>query len=181
MMNKPVIIASAIAALTWGLVASTAPAFAVGPTWATVGAGCVPIGQITPSGLHINVAGGSKFNTQKIGEITLTCPITAQLGSANTFAISYMDPDGVNLGARVAASLRQKNRFTGAVSSVSTIDSNLNARTTFGRSSVTLPLVGCSFTFDHNRFHYYVQISIRRTSTLQAVEFGGVDIEHNVC
>lgn len=182
MMNKSLITASTIAALTLVAAASSAPALAVGPVWATVGAGCVPIGQTTQSNTHFNTAGRTKFSAGKIGEITLTCPISAQLGTPNGFSLTYVDPDGVNLGARVTATLRRMDRFSGAVSSVKGIDSNLSSRTTFGSSHVNIGNSGCGeYTFDHNRFYYYVAINMYRTSALQAVEFGGVAIETVVC
>lgn len=182
MTNTSLLKASTIAALTLAAAASSAPAFAAGPIWATIGAGCVPAGQTTQSNIHFNTAGRTVFSAGKIGEIILTCAVSAQLGTPNGLSLSYIDPDGVNLGARVTATLRRVDRFNGAVSSVKGIDSNLSSRTTFGSSHIKIGNSGCGeYTFDHNRFYYYVQINMYRTSALQGVSFGGVAIETVVC
>jgi hypothetical protein len=177
-MYKPVIMGSATAALALGLISSPSPALA----WASVGAGCVPTGQTTQFDFHFNTAGRAKFNSSKIGEIILTCPITTDIRVANYFSLSYVDPDGTNTRARVTATLRRVDRFTGAVSSIRGLDSNLSSRTTFGVVSTSVGTTGCGeYAFDHDRYYYYAQINMTRSTALHDVSFGGVHLGTRVC
>ena len=154
---------------------------ATGPVWTNIGAGCVPAGQTTQNALHFNTAGRAKFNVGKTGEIILTCPITANIGSANIFTMSYLDPDGPNSGAGVIATLRRMHRRTGVVSSVAAINSNANAAVSYGMVARGLGRECLGYMFDHANYDYYVQINLLRRSTLFESEFGAVSLQFNVC
>lgn len=181
------LIAAAVGILTS---AASASAFAA-TTWATVGAGCVPTGQTSHAHLHFQTAGRTGFATGKVGEIVLTCPITAPLSAASRLYLYYIDSDGAGSGASVSAVLRRVDRASGAVTSVplwnegltqqiASLTSNLQGPATTW-SHISRPMGqfhfgGVSHSFAFDGYFYYVQINMRRTSISNTASFGGIRV-----
>jgi hypothetical protein len=174
MFKKSAVLLATMATVV-SLSALPTPALAIAPVWATVGAGCVPTGQTSQFDLHFQTAGRTNFNIARIGQIILTCPITARLAAVNGLRLLYADPDGTGTGARVVAALRKMHRLTGAVSTVASVDSNTFEQTAFGTAGANLN--GCNnYIFDQDQYHYYVQINMTRNSALLPVSFGAVEL-----
>lgn len=172
------IVYSPLVALAFGLLSSPPPAYA----WSSVGAGCVPTGQTSQLGVHFNTAGRTKFSAGKVGEIILTCPVTGDVMNANLLSLSYLDADGMGTAAQIVATLRRMDRSTGSVASIRTLDSNLDSSVSFGEISAKIDSAGCGhYAFDHNRYYYYVQVNMLRSSLSLDVSFGGVAIGSAVC
>lgn len=171
-----------LAAAACSLPAHQAQAQAQPRAWSIAGAGCVPTGQTASSVGTFNSAGDSKFAVGRTGEIILTCPVPSSLPGALSFSMTYRDPDGPRGATRVRAVLRQKELLTGAVSDVAwaRLDSNnfapapANVRAT---ASVPVPC-RTGFTFDHDRFTYYIQVNMERRAVTGDVLIASVDLSN---
>jgi hypothetical protein len=156
-------------------------------SYAVVGAGCVPTGQTSSAAVHFNSAGDTGFAATKVGEIILTCPVPQTLLTARSLEVIYRDTDGRAGGARVRASLRQKELITAVASNVgiASVDSNQHdavATTAYAGMSANIASGGCGdFTFDHDHMAYYVQVNITRSKATDQALFASVRLYTPVC
>jgi hypothetical protein len=182
-MNRIVAQSLCLSALTLmsQAVAPTAATAQPPSSWSVAGAGCVPTGQTASGPGTFNSAGDSKFAAAKVGEIILTCPVPSSLPRAIIFAMTYRDPDGPGQRIRVRAVLRQKELASGAISDVAwaRLDSaSFPPAPTNKRVSTLFPQAcsGAGFKFDHDRFTYYVQVNMGRTTAAGDVLLASVDL-----
>lgn len=145
-------------------------------SWAAAGASCVPVGQTSSAHLVFNSAGDAGFAAGTVGEVILTCPVVPTIDSASTLTITYRDTDGNGTGATIIAALRRKSVATGSVVTIGTVNTNAGPVVT-GYGTMGTFLNSCSpLTFDFTNYVYYVQINIRRTSTVQQPLFGAASL-----
>jgi hypothetical protein len=148
--------------------------------WSTAGAGCVPVGQTSSAHLVFNSAGDAGFVAGTVGEIILTCPVVPTVDSANALGITYRDTDGNGTGATIIAALRRKSIATASVMTLASINTDSQSVVTGYARLGTLLGSGCTpITFDFKNYVYYVQINIRRSSTVQQPLFASAILENN--
>jgi hypothetical protein len=149
-------------------------------SWATAGAACVPVGQTSSAHLVFNSAGDAGFAAGTVGEIILTCPVVPTIDSAAALTITYRDTDGAGTGATIIAALRRKSLATGSVVTLGSINTNTGPVVT-GYGTLGTVLNSCrALPFDFTNYVYYVQINLRRTSTVQQPLFGAASLNFNV-
>ncbi len=153
--------------------------------YSVVGAGCVPTGQTIASNNLFNTAGDATFNTDKTGEIILTCPIPSSIGNASKLEVFYRDTDGPGVYAQVRASLREKDLANGTVVDVglAKVDSNQSEATfSYKTMAANIGTRGCGeFYFNHTNKTYYVQINMQRTFTNYQAIVAGIRLYTPVC
>lgn len=160
--------------------------FAQVTTWSIAGAGCVPTGQTSAQALNFNSAADVSFASGKTGEIILTCPVPDFIDSALAMTVVYRDSDAAGTLVNVQANLRKKDLLTGQASNAGALfnsDSGPASGTTgYAVAGVVLgnPCNGSVFHFDHNRYAYYVQINMKRSSTSQGAIFGSVKLGNDL-
>ena len=153
-------------------------------SWSLTGAGCVPTGQTAAGIGTFNSAGDSKFVAGHVGEIILTCPVPSSMPGAVAMSMTYRDPDGRLRSTGVRAVLRQKSLADGAVADVAWArleSNNFGPAPATVRRTVSAPnACNGSFTFDHDRFTYYIQVNITRTLASGDVLLASVDLSRSL-
>ena len=155
-------------------------------TWSVIGAGCVPTGQTSAGALNFNSAGDVSFAAGKAGEIIVTCPVPDFIDTAVGLTVVYRDSDGAGTLVNVQANLRKKDLLTGQASNAGALfnsDSGpVSGAAGYAVAGVLLgnPCNGSLFHFDHNRYAYYVQINMKRSSTAQGAIFGSVKLGNDL-
>ncbi len=93
------------------------------------------------------------------GDITINQPAAWVPAKWNALVVGYKDPDGIGTGARVLATLKRLNRATLTENTVATFDSNKKASVI-----QTEDVVQFTHAFDFQKFEYYVEFNLYRTS-----------------
>lgn len=159
------------------------PAQAQARTWSITGAGCVPTGQTAAGPGTFNSAGDSGFPAGRLGEIILTCPVPSSIAGATSLAVTYRDTDGQANGVRLRATLRQKLLATGVVSDVAGASFDSNGFPGGNANARRFAVIGTPCTgirFDHDRFTYYIQVNLTRSSAERTVLLVSTDLRNDL-
>lgn len=156
--------------------------------WQINGMGCVPAatsGSLDYRDLMFSHGGGVTFKQGKLGSIVLDCSINSDINYINTILLSYRDSTGEGRAAKVTAVLRRVSKSSGAAQTI-TIGSE-----PFSISSDSFPVTGFTaqvesfgsesgIALNHDKFYYYVQVSLSRRQASDYVKFVGVELLRRV-
>jgi hypothetical protein len=145
--------------------------------WSVDAMACVPNGSTSRNELMDTSHGHARYAEGKTGDAYLICPFTAtalQGMVVRGIAMTFRDntPNG-----SITASLRMMDKRSGAVLDALRITSDcLIDSTQLGNPYWTCSNIGTGHQLDFNRYYYYVQFSLRRSTTTADVRMVGAGI-----
>ena len=141
-----------------------------------IGGTCVPDSATVRAGVYETAGFGIRFGGNGTGKIRLLCPALETLNNveAGGTALSVIDEDGMETGARVRAHFRRATIGTNRWIAVGTCDSN----TSNERGPHLVPR--CSFPGHKLRSDewYWWDVEIERSNPQVNVEFLGVGLRY---
>jgi hypothetical protein len=135
-----------------------------------IGGACVPDSATIRAGVYETRGFGVGFRGDSTGKIRLLCPYylhsSAFGAKIGITMLSFIDGDGMEVGARVRAHLRRAALGTNVAITIGTCDSNTSTIT----GPTNIACFGPSHTLKINE-SYWWEIVIERTNPLVNVEF----------
>jgi len=168
--------------------------------WSMNASSCVPGDPAIHNNRYLVTAGSVKHQAAATGLITLYCPVSLQLLTAevspifcagtdgfalpcliplaigaNVLRLTYRDGDGTVGAGNITAQLLRLSTADGSFSAVSNsfVDSNTNPST----AQTAIESDRFSDAFNLDSFYYYVRVDLNRTSPAVDVTFYGVSLE----
>jgi len=149
------------------VVALSANAFAGTPVWGTNVSSCVPDNSAIQPNLYLNSAGSMGFASGATGDVVVYCPIPTLASTPGNIQIGYIDDTATSLN-HVKAQLIAMNYTTGAISTVTTIDSaNFSSSASYVSHSLSTDFTG----YNPSQNAYYIRIDLVRNGTQHETMF----------
>ncbi len=139
-----------------------------------VGGLCIPDSATVREGIYETAGFGVRFIRGRVGTVRLFCPFHNADGYMKEIAainMTFIDSDGMGIGARVRANLRRAREGTNIAETIGTCDSNTSNKT--GPQLLT-----CDFrdTSTAGHYAYWTEVIIERFDPRVEVEFLGTGV-----
>ena len=159
------------------------PAQAQSAKYHIAGISCVPSSQTIDAQTHVTQAGNVRFDTGKVGIVTMFCPIPFEASfKAEVVGLTVLLRDGDGLGANVVSvNLRRLQRSNGSISNHQNAQLNSN-RDCSEPNDVNWKECAIRFPddLDFKRFYYFFQVTLRRSNPSVNASFGGIRLSGTV-
>ncbi len=168
-----------VAAFVAASLANSPSAIASGDTISSevIGGLCIPDSKTVREGIYETAGFGVRFSHKRpqaarVAHIRLLCPFHHgyDLSAISSITMSFIDADGMGIGARVRAHLRRVQKGSNAAVTIGTCDSNTSNNTDPQQLVCKLPATHS--TLGHNS--YWFEIEIESPNPAVYVEFLGV-------
>jgi hypothetical protein len=146
-----------------------------GLRWSASAAGCTAGDSTIHDSRYLVTAGSVKHQEANTDLITLYCAVHDRPNFVNRLWVTYRNSAGSSTALTyVSASLIRMDIANGSITTIVTFNS-----TQFVDTGDTVNYVGFpAYTFDANRYYYYVRVDLKRNTSSDLVIFYGVALTY---